>query len=368
MKIVYIYPTLATWGGVERILVEKMNLLADYDGYEIHAVTYNQGDHPLSFQLDSRVRHTDLQVRTHAIYRYRGLRRLWEEWKRSRLLSSRLREKLDEIAPDVIVATTNGELTLLCRLKGSTPLVVESHGGYQHLIDYPRLSWRHRHDIRRRYRLLHQADAIVTLTEQDASKWRTDYPQVHVIPNVVHLNPTDRLSTQQQKRIIFVGRLAEQKGIPELMAVWRMTHRRHPDWQLMMFGEGDHDYVRRLADGLQVSPPVKNIFDQYCNCSVLVLTSRWEPFGLVIPEAMSCGLPVVSFEGDGPSNIITDGVDGYLVANRDTGILADRLCQLIEDETLRRRMGEAAVQSAQRYTAANIMPMWKELFETICHS
>ena len=365
MKIVYIYPTLATWGGVERILVDKMNLLAGYDGYEIYVLTYNQGDHPVPFQLDRRVQHTDLKVRTHAQYQHRGLRRLWEGWKLKRLLRSRLQAELDRIAPDVIVATTNGELSLLCQLKGRTPLVVESHGGYQHLIDYPDQSWRHRYDIRRRYRLLHQADAIVTLTESDAARWRRNYTQVHVIPNVVHLNPTDRLSTQHEKRIIFVGRIAEQKGIPELMAVWRMTHRRHPDWQLAMFGEGDHDYVRRLADGLQVSPPVGNVFDQYCNSSMLVLTSRWEPFGLVIPEAMSCGLPVVSFEGDGPCSIISDGVDGYIVANRDTDRMADRLCHLIEDETLRRRMGEAAVRSAQRYTADHIMPMWKAFFDKL---
>jgi glycosyltransferase involved in cell wall biosynthesis len=329
-------------------------------------VTYNQGDHPLSFHLDRRVHHSDLQVRTHAKYQYHGLRRLWEGWKRNLQLRRRLSEKLAETAPDVIVATTNGELSLLCRLKGRTPLVVESHGGYDHLIDYPNQSWVHRLDIRRRYRLLKKADAIVTLTESDARKWRTAYSQVHVIPNVVHLSPiTQHPSANTRKRVIFVGRLAEQKGIPELMAVWRMTHRRHPDWQLEMYGEGDYDYVRQLAEGLQVFPPVTDIFDKYCGCSMLVLTSRWEPFGLVIVEAMSCGLPVVSFEGDGPGSIITDGVDGYIVGNRDIGVFADRVCQLMEDESLRRRMGEAAIQSAQRYTPDRIMPMWRQLFSML---
>ena len=365
MKIAYVYSTLATWGGVERILVEKMNLLAGYDDYEVYVVTYNQGDHPLPFRLDSRVRHTDLKVRTHVKYQYHGLHRLWEGWKRDRLLCRRLREKLAEVAPDIIVTTTNGELSLLCRLKGRTPLVVESHGGYNHLIDYPNHSWVHRLDIGRRYRLLKKADAIVPLTESDAKKWRTHYNQVHVIPNVVHLNPTGRLSTLDQKRIIFAGRLAEQKGIPELLAVWRMTHRRHPDWQLEIYGEGDHNFVRQLAKGLQVYAPVANIFEKYCACSMLVLTSRWEPFGLVIPEAMSCGLPVVSFEGDGPDSIITNGVDGFLVANRDVGVFTDRVCQLIDDEQLRHRMGESAIQAAQCYTPDRVMPLWRQLFESL---
>jgi glycosyltransferase involved in cell wall biosynthesis len=97
---------------------------------------------------------------------------------------------------------------------------------------------------------------------------------------------------------------------------------------------------------------------------MLLLTSRWEPFGLVIPEAMSCGVPVVSFEGDGPCEIITDGVDGYIVKDRNIEEFADKVCKLIENVELRQQMGKNAIQKAQRYSADNIMPMWKELFDS----
>ena len=100
---------------------------------------------------------------------------------------------------------------------------------------------------------------------------------------------------------------------------------------------------------------------------MLLLTSLYEPFGLVMPEAMSYGLPVVAFDCPyGPSDIITDGVDGFLIKDRSIEGFADRVCQLIEDEDLRRRMGAAGVQSSQRYSAENIMPMWKELFLSLC--
>ena len=276
-----------------------------------------------------------------------------------------MKRQLSVLTPDVIVTTTTGELSLLLKIKGRTPMVVESHGGYEHLIDYERMTWLHRRDIRRRYRLLHRADAIVTLTERDAERWRKHYPHIHVIPNMVHLNPTGRYSSGEQRRIIFAGRLAEQKGIPELMAVWRIVHHRYPDWQLDIYGEGDHDYVRQLANGITLYSPVSDIFSCYGASSMLVLTSRWEPFGLVIPEAMSCGLPVVSFEGDGPNSIIIDGKDGFLIKNRDIGDFAERVCQLIENEELRKSMGQTAILSAQRYSAENIMPMWKELFERL---
>ena len=366
MKIVYVYPALASWGGVERILVDKMNLLAQDVDNEVYVQTYNQRNHPVPFQMDARIHHIDLEVRTHAVYRYHGLRKLWEQFKRNRWLYLRLKRQLAEIVPDVIVTTTAGELSLLCQLKKRTPIVVESHGGYHHLIDYATMSLFHRMDIRYRYHLLKKVDVIVSLTDCDAHRWRTDYPQVRVIPNVVHLLPPASIpSSLASHRIIFVGRLAEQKGIPELMAVWRMVHHRHPDWQLDMYGEGDHQFVRQLAEGITVHPPVSDIFSCYCASSILLLTSRWEPFGLVLPEAMSCGLPVVSFEGDGPNSIITDGEDGFLVKDYDIGVFAERVCQLIENEELRQSMGRRAILSALRYSAENIMPMWKQLFESL---
>jgi glycosyltransferase involved in cell wall biosynthesis len=276
-----------------------------------------------------------------------------------------LKSKLNEIQPDIIVTTTSAELSLINKLKGNIPLVVESHEGYSHIGYTSSMTWLHRWNIRRRYRLLHKANVIVSLTESDAQKWRKHYPHVQIIPNVVHLNPTGRLSDLTQKRVIFVARLAEQKGIPELTAIWRITHQRHPDWVLEMYGDGDNAYMNQMAEGMRAFSPVSDIFSKYCESSILILTSRWEPFGLVLPEAMSCGLPVVSFEGDGPNSIITDSVDGFIICKRDIGVFSDRLCQLIEDKELRLRMGQAAIQSAQRYEPERIIPLWKDLFESL---
>jgi glycosyltransferase involved in cell wall biosynthesis len=99
---------------------------------------------------------------------------------------------------------------------------------------------------------------------------------------------------------------------------------------------------------------------------MLLLTSLYEPFGLVLPEAMSCGLPVVAFDCPyGPADIITDGVDGFLIKDRDIEAFADRVCQLIESEELRCQMGKQGVVSSQRYRADRIMPMWNRLFQEL---
>ena len=106
--------------------------------------------------------------------------------------------------------------------------------------------------------------------------------------------------------------------------------------------------------------------EKYKENSMLLLTSLYEPFGLVLPEAMSCGLPVVAFDCPyGPSDIITDGVDGFLIRHRSIEDFADKVCLLIENPELKKMMGQSGVLSAQRYATSRIMPMWKDLFENL---
>ena len=106
--------------------------------------------------------------------------------------------------------------------------------------------------------------------------------------------------------------------------------------------------------------------DKYRESSMLLMSSLYEPFGLVLVEAMSCGLPVVAFNCPyGPADIINDGIDGFLVEDRNIEAFADRVCQLMADEDLRLQMGRAAVLSAQRYKSETIMPKWRKMFDVI---
>ena len=99
---------------------------------------------------------------------------------------------------------------------------------------------------------------------------------------------------------------------------------------------------------------------------MLLMTSRFEPFGLVLPEAMSCGLPVVAFNCPyGPADIISDGEDGFLIKNKDIYDYVEKVCLLMENEDMRIKMGKAGVLSSQRFKASNIMPQWIQLFSQL---
>ena len=87
---------------------------------------------------------------------------------------------------------------------------------------------------------------------------------------------------------------------------------------------------------------------------------------MVLIEAISCGLPVVSYACPcGPKDIITDGVDGFIVPVGDERMLADRICKLIENDSLRRKMGAAAQEKSRQYSLDRIIPMWMDLFEEL---
>ena len=123
-----------------------------------------------------------------------------------------------------------------------------------------------------------------------------------------------------------------------------------------------------IPQGKHVFPHAQtlDILDKYKESSILILTSVYEPFGLVMPEAMSCGVPVVAFDCPyGPSEIVTNGKDGFLVSCYDVEAFADKVSLLMENESLRKEMGQNAIQSSQRFTKDKIIPQWISLFESL---
>lgn len=368
MRVLYIFRSLAVWGGIERVLVDKMNYLASVFGYEVYMLTTCQGDHPVPYHLDSAVHLDDLGIQFHRQYQYRGLRKIWDGYERTRLFEKRLSERLLVISPDVIVCTTADPVNSIVKVKGKTPLVVESHSIYSRTFGEKGLRQRHVAHLLRKG--LKKASCVVALTEGDAVEWRTIHPNVMVIPNIVHLN-VGGVSNCQNKRVIWVGRFDYQKRPMEIIRIWRQIHPFFPDWHLDIYGDGEQKQELQEAISPQdmnihLHEPTNHIYEAYRNSSILVVTSLYEPFGLVIPEAMSCGLPVVSYNSPyGPSSIITNAVDGFLVENDNIAVFTRRLEQLMGDQSLRIMMGSVAVESSKRFSSQHIMPEWNVLFDRL---
>lgn len=371
MRILYVTDALAIWGGLERVLVEKANYLATHDRYEVFMLTISQGGHSFPFPLDDKVTHVDLNIPFYTQYQYSGIRRLLSLRRLHRDCRKGIRQQLNYINPDVILCPRIEIVKDICKVKGDTPLAFESHSSF----------WTSRFERAGLLRRLHtwwmnqsakQAQAVVTLTEGDAAAWKKVNNHVFVIPDVVHLNEKEVYSNVDAKSAIFVGRLSRQKNIGCLLSIWQLVRQRHPDWQLHVYGEkGDIEeplwqQLHEEGNGITVHSPTTEILNVYQQHAMLLLTSRYEPFGMVLPEAMSCGLPVIAFDCPyGPADIITDDMDGFLVKDWDIMSFADKVCLLMENQDLRQQMGQAAIRSSQRYRSDRIMSVWQELFESL---
>lgn len=376
MRIVYIIKYIAQLGGLDRVMSYKMNWLAQH-GHEVHLITYEQGNHPISFPLDERIEHVDVNVRFFTRHGGGLVKRVRQFFQMRKTFRNRVYNKVAEIDPDVIVTLTDSYtlLDILQKIPGRALRVIESHverNGFQKRNDFEgRFGLYQMASLYDRYitRQIKRADCLVALTQHDADAW-PEMKSVRVIPNPLSFMP-DRRASLTNKRIISVGRLEPQKGYDILIDVWKEVSMKHPDWSLYIYGDGTwRNSLEQKSEGCGVSDSMHwehatpEIFDRYLESSIYVMSSRYEGFGLVLTEAMSCGVPCVSFDCPyGPSDIIKDGVDGLLVPLEDIDAMADAICRLIEDESLRKKMGENALSNVRRYAPESIMQEWVKLFQ-----
>ena len=183
----------------------------------------------------------------------------------------------------------------------------------------------------------------------------------------------DIVSSCKGKTIISVGRYSEQKGYDLLIESWKIVAQKHPDWCINIYGEGElKDSLQQqintanLQQQIKLCQPVTNITKKYLESTFYVMSSRFEGFGLVLMEAMNCGLPCVSFDCPyGPSGIIRHQEDGLLVDNGNIHALAESICYMIENQEKRIEMGKKAKENIQRYSRGSIMAQWESLFQLL---
>ena len=359
-KLLYITTNLQGSGGVARVLSVKLNYLIETYGYTIYVITTNNKSDTFFYDFNSKIVFHRIEIKNFGFAHLLKYKKF-------------LQEIVDVIKPNIIVNCDNGfKGTLLpYLLNTSAALIYERHGSRQiktmTLIE----------SLKKNFanlildRSLYKYKAFIVLNEEDVKDWKAD--NVVVMSNPLWLSVPKIQNTLQNKVAVAIGRHSIEKQFDVLIRIWKNVVIHYPDWILKIYGETDGNRtIEKLVKELNMENqvklhlPVKNIEQVYSDASILLNTSSSEAFGLVIIEAMAFGLPVIAFDtATGPRTVIENEKNGMLIKNNDIQTYANKIKELIKNDTLRNAVGENAKVSVGRFNLERIMQQWHVLFQSL---
>lgn len=357
-RIVIVLPALGA-GGSERVV----SLIANHwveRGCKVAVITLERPGTPPYYEIDPGV---DL-IRLDLPNRRTGpLRGAWLAANRVRLL----RRQFLRLAPDIVISflTRTNILSLLAAKGTGIPVVVSERNNPELQTFGPAWAWM-------RKKLYPTAFGLVTMTKGAMSHFPPKQRQRSwVIPNEANL-PSNLQLRRGQRVVAAVGRLVPQKGFDLLLKAFARSAVTYPDWTLVIWGEGPERTaleLQRRALGLDSRVQLPGVSARpggwIETADAFVLSSRYEGWGIVLVEAMAAGLPVVSFDCRfGPSDMVHHEEDGLLVPDGDVEALSMELSRLMGDEALRVSLGQAAANSARRFSRERVMAGWDEVVDT----
>lgn len=380
MKIVYCLPQLYQPGGIERIVSIKANYLAEVCQYDVFIITACQQGKLPYYPFSEKVKFIDLDIDYDVTLTYPIWKRIAKKSKLAHYHKQKLSKILAKISPDITVSTFTHEAAFLPDVNDGSKKILEFHFCKGHkckianAFDFPLLTklayyfkcWQEEHIIIPKY------DQFVVLTEEDKTDWQKQIPTVKCISNILPFKTNEQASLEN-KTVIAVGRLDAQKKFDRLITLWKEIHSKYPDWKLNIFGQGQDEHRLKnliaaldLSESITIHQPSQNIKEEYLHSSIFVMTSAYEGLPMVLLEAIGLGLPAVCYDFKcGPRDVIVDGENGFLIKDGNSEAFIEKISRLIEDKSLRKKMGTKAKSLSERYSQEVIMQKWIELFNKI---
>ena len=344
-------------GGAERV----MSIMANFwvaKGWRVTLLTYDDGSEPPAYDLDAAVVLRPLNIASRSRMPLQSITN-----NLNRLLV--LRGAIRDSKPQVVISflDTINVRTLLATTGLGVPVIVSEHTDPA----YHQIGWVW--NSLRRIAYPHAAH-VIALTERALSFFSAAVRKRGcVIPNPISLPDEGSCSGSAGRRnvVMGMGRLTDEKGFDQLLRAFAMVADKHRVWSLVIWGEGplrgELEVLRdELGLGGRVSFPgwTSDPFREMGRAGLFVLSSRYEGFGMVLAEAMACGLAVVSFDcPSGPGEIVRHGFDGLLVPRGDVVALSVAMDRLLSDKAERYRLGDRALEVTKRFDKDEVMGMWE---------
>lgn len=367
MKVLYLTDQTFLHGGVEKVLSQKANYLADVLGDEVTVVTYRQQSKEPIYNFSKKIKFLDLEVDYEIAKSYfhpHNLKRIPRHF-------SRLKKILKEIQPEVIVSCSFGpDFYFIPALEKHIPKIKEFHSS-RYFYKENSNSVQQKVLTKLTQFTEKKYDQLVVLNDSEQKFYKNK--QIVVIPNPAEIS--GKRAEVSSKKIMAAGRISPVKNFGGLIDAFALLSKSFPDWELHFFGE---DYVgtqanleKKIKDyGLESQIKLMGVFPdlkkEMYNYSIYAMTSETECFPMVLLEALSVGLPVISYDSPtGPKHILTNNEDSFLVPYKNLDIFVEKLKKLMQNENLRHEMGNNGQENVKRFSIEKIMQQWIDLFHSL---
>lgn len=364
------------YGGIEKSIVALANLLAD--DYEVEIISSYQLFEKPAFDIDPRV-----EVR-YLITKYKPNREAWKSSIKHLRPISFVKESFNSVMTLALRRSTMIRAIENCHsdiIISTRDLFNTWLGTYGRKSCY-KIGWEHNHyhgDMSYADKVTKSArnlDALVLVSDSLRKFYKKQLADTKCkcfyIPNMLDSVP-DQLSKLNEKRLISVGRLSREKGYEDLLDVFKLIHQEEPSWRLDIIGDGAQKNLlgdRIFNEGLKECVTLHGFQDKtfinnlLSKSSIYLMTSVTESFGIVLIEAMSYGLPCVAFDSaEGATELIQDGVNGYLISYRNKEEYAKKVVELIRNKKLRTKLGSAGRKTSLNYTGDKVKRDWIKLLK-----
>lgn len=377
MKIVYCLNSIKGIGGIQRVTIVKANVLADIQGNDVYIITTDNHNEIQCEVLSSRVKLIDLNINYYADDWQKGWQSRFSQIQKKIRHRQQLKKTLNKIKPDIVISVGQSEKFYCIKgfVKTSKPLYLrEFHFATNYRLHFAvgfknrLLAYIHNlFDFQVMCRFFY--DAVICLTPEDLQENWKGRNNIFAIPNPVTVAASTGREVVKKNIIIAVGRLTKVKNFASLIRAFSLITSKNPSWVLQIFGDGeDRAMLEHLIGKYNIENQVQlcgytaNIEEHLAHSSIFVSTSLTEGFPLVLFEAMTHHLPVVSYKNYGSNFIIDHGKNGFLVDLNKESQLSSELQKLISDRDLRKGMANSGYSKAQSYAPRKIAIIWMDLF------
>jgi glycosyltransferase involved in cell wall biosynthesis len=339
---------MAPAGGIERVISKHIGFLVDR--HEVVVLT--KDSEPSFYSLPASVKHDSIHIdmKLDMSSRFKRIFQIGSSFLRT---VSSLRRKIAEYKPDIVyVASPLSLLEAFIALRSAKKIMVTEHSSFSaYNAVYKFIAGK-----------LYKKVTLLTVPTKDDSRF---YTARHIknsyLPNPLPFFP-EVPSTLEHKIVLNVGRFTDDKRHELLINLWKESQAWLNGWNLHLIGKGENEEKIKkqitdlnLQESVRILPTTKEIEKVFCNASIFVLTSRAEGFGLVLAEAMSAGVPCVTFNcPSGPKDIVTDQRNGYLVEEGDHETFLKRLKELMDSHELRKTLGTQARIDVKKFDSSII--------------